>query len=79
MASSRTTSCVRTRRRFRATVILSTGGPRDMSMLCHPETLRGQLDALSLERFEELERDVHEGPYHQGPSRVIQVVARRRA
>lgn len=62
-----------------AQIALGTGGPRDPSMLCHPETLRGQLDALSLERFEELERDVHEGPYHQGPSRVIQVVARRRA
>lgn len=56
---------------------LGTGGPRDPAMLVDPETLRADLAGLTLERFEAIERDVHEGRYHGGKSAVVRVLARR--
>ena len=54
-----------------------TGGPPVLSMLCEPDDLRAELAGLHFERLEELEREVHEGPYHHGTSAVVQIVARK--
>ena len=56
-----------------------TGGPREEAMLVRPDDLRGELGALSLVRFEAIERDVHEGTFHEGRSAVVRVLARRPA
>ncbi len=55
----------------------ATGGPRDVSMLVDPASLRADLDGLVIEHFAAIERDVREGRYHSGRSAVVQVVARR--
>lgn len=56
---------------------LDTGGPRVAEMMMTPETLRAELEGLVFERLETLEREVHEGRYHEGRSAVVQAVARR--
>lgn len=56
---------------------LGTGGPRDAAMTMTPDGLRAELPGLVFERLEAVERDVHEGRYHQGRSAVVQVVARK--
>lgn len=57
---------------------LGTGGPRELAMLVGPETLRTELEGLELERFEAIDRTIHEGPYHDGPSAVVRALGRRR-
>ena len=54
-----------------------TGGPPVLPMLYEPADIRSQLEGLSFERFEEIERDVVEGRYHTGRAAVLQVVGRR--
>ena len=58
---------------------LGTGGPREASMLVDPIELRATLEAagLTIERLDAIERDVHEGRYHEGRSAVVQAVAKR--
>ena len=51
------------------------GGPPSAALLMTPEALREELAGLEIERCEELDRDVHEGRYHQGPSTTVQVLA----
>lgn len=53
-----------------------TGGPRDLALLVAPDALRDEFSGLSLERFEAVERDVQEGPFHAGTSAVIRVLGR---
>lgn len=53
------------------------GGPPVAELLMTPEALREELAGLRIERCEEVERDVHEGRHHQGPSTTVQVVAVR--
>ena len=60
-----------------AQLAFNTGGPRDVGMLVALDDLRSELAGLSLDVFEEIERDVHEGPYHEGKSAVVRAVARR--
>jgi hypothetical protein len=55
----------------------ATGGPRDVSMLVDPDSLRADLEGLTFEHFAAVERDVREGAHHQGTSAVVQAVARR--
>jgi SAM-dependent methyltransferase len=54
-----------------------TGGPRNVELLYEPAEVREELQGLTLERCEELERDVQEGSWHSGRSAVLQVLARR--
>ena len=54
-----------------------TGGPPVVDLMMDPDDLRGELAGLELERMEELEREVHEGRYHNGVASVVQVVARK--
>lgn len=51
------------------------GGPSDASLLMTPEALRAELSGLRIERCVEVEREVAEGLYHQGPSTTVQVLA----
>lgn len=54
-----------------------TGGPPVRDLMMTAAGLRRELDGLEILHLEELERDVSEGPYHQGLSAVVQLVARR--
>ncbi|MEO0325375.1 MAG: class I SAM-dependent methyltransferase [Myxococcota bacterium] len=57
------------------------GGPgtrAQLPMMMTPEGLREELDGLTIERCEEVDRDVDEGRYHQGPSTTVQVLAYKR-
>lgn len=56
---------------------LGTGGPPVLAMLYTAELVRNELPALTFERLEEVERSVHEGPFHNGRGVVLQVVARQ--
>ncbi|MBE7453087.1 MAG: class I SAM-dependent methyltransferase [Kofleriaceae bacterium] len=54
-----------------------TGGPPDAALMMTLAGLRAELDGLELIHGEEKVRAVHEGRYHDGPSAVVQVVARK--
>ena len=56
---------------------LGTGGPPTLELLVDPETLRDELEGLELLLFQPCRRVIHEGPYHQGDSPVIQVLGRK--
>ena len=56
---------------------LATGGPPALELLMEPETLRSELEGLELLLFNPCRRVIHEGPYHQGESAVIQVLGRK--
>jgi SAM-dependent methyltransferase len=54
-----------------------TGGPPTAEMLMTAAGLRAELAGLEVVLAEEKVRDVHEGKYHQGPSAVVQLIARK--
>jgi SAM-dependent methyltransferase len=54
-----------------------TGGPADPDLMPTLAQLRSELAGLSFEVAHECQREVHEGRGHDGPSAVVQVVARR--
>jgi len=54
-----------------------TGGPPDPDRLMTLDALRDELRGLELDVGREVEREVHEGAGHRGPSHVVQVVARK--
>lgn len=56
-----------------------TGGPPVAAMLYEPEDLRAELAGLRFDVFHEIERDVHEGRYHNGRSAVLQISGVREA
>ncbi len=56
-----------------------TGGPKDLDLLPTLAALREELAGLEFVHAGERERVIHEGPGHDGPSSVVQVVARRLA
>ena len=56
---------------------LATGGPPSLELLVEPGALRHELAGLELLEFNPCRRVIHEGPYHQGESAVIQVLARK--
>jgi SAM-dependent methyltransferase len=51
------------------------GGPSSAALLMTPDDLREELSGLRFERCGEVDRDVAEGRYHQGPSTTVQVLA----
>lgn len=51
------------------------GGPPSAELLMTPDALREELSGLRFDRCEEVDRDVAEGRYHQGPSTTVQVLA----
>lgn len=54
-----------------------TGGPPSLPMLMTLELLREELAGLELIHAVELDREIHEGVYHNGMSAVVQVLARK--
>jgi hypothetical protein len=56
---------------------LGTGGPPTLDLLVEPEQLQTELAGLELLVLRERQRPIHEGPYHQGTSAVVQAVGRK--
>jgi SAM-dependent methyltransferase len=57
---------------------LGTGGPKELAMLSTLAELRTQLGALELVVAREVDREIHEGRFHDGPSATVQLVGVRR-
>lgn len=55
-----------------------TGGPRDEVRLVTLAALRVELAGLDLEIGRELDREIHEGRYHEGRGAGVQVLGRKR-
>jgi SAM-dependent methyltransferase len=54
-----------------------TGGPRDPALLMTLAALREELSPLTFEIGREVEREIHEGLFHGGPSATVQILAVR--
>jgi SAM-dependent methyltransferase len=54
-----------------------TGGPPRAELMMTLAELRDELPGLELEVARELEREIHEGRFHDGRGHVAQIVARR--
>ncbi len=54
-----------------------TGGPPAAEMMMDLATLRHELAGLEFDVARETVRDIHEGAFHNGPSAVVQLVARK--
>ena len=61
-----------------AQLALGTGGPKDLELLPSLADLRTELSALDLVLAREVEREIHEGRFHSGPSATVQLVGLRR-
>ena len=59
-------------------LIFGTGGPKTEEFLVDPNDLRMELEGLSFEHFQAIDREIHEGQLHNGMSAVVQVFARKR-
>jgi SAM-dependent methyltransferase len=59
-------------------IALGTGGPKEVSLLGTLAELRDQLGALELVIARDVNREIHEGRLHDGPSATVQVVGIRR-
>lgn len=57
---------------------LGTGGPKTPELTMTLEALRSELAGLDFDIGRELQREIHEGKYHNGPSQVVQVLATKR-
>jgi len=53
---------------------LGTGGPKDASLLPTLADLRDELRPLELVVAREVDREIHEGQFHAGPSATVQIV-----
>ncbi|MFO0659279.1 MAG: class I SAM-dependent methyltransferase [Polyangiaceae bacterium] len=60
-----------------AQIALGSGGPKYPEMCMTLDGLRSELHGLDFLVSQEIEREVHEGQYHNGHSAVVQVVAKR--
>jgi SAM-dependent methyltransferase len=56
-----------------------TGGPPTVDLLMTSSTLTEELEGLGMLLNHEFTRDIHEGRLHDGPSAVVQVLARKPA
>lgn len=56
---------------------LGTGGPPDPALMMTALGLRKELEGLEFSILEERRREIHEGPFHDGMSAVVQVLARK--
>jgi len=54
-----------------------TGGPKDLDLLPDLVTLQQELNPLSWEVSQALERELQEGRYHNGQAAVIQILGRK--
>jgi len=56
-----------------------TGGPPTVELLMTSSSLTEELEGLDMLLNHEITRDIHEGRLHDGPSAVVQVLARKPA
>lgn len=61
-----------------AQLAFNTGGPRDPALLMTLAGLKEELAPLTMDVGREVEREIHEGAFHGGPSATVQLVAVRR-
>ena len=61
-----------------AQLALNTGGPRNAALLMTLAELKEELAPLTIDVGREVEREIHEGAFHGGPSATVQLVAARR-
>jgi len=54
-----------------------TGGPKQLELLMPLDEVKQELNGLTFELAQEIERDVIEGTYHTGRASVIQIIARK--
>lgn len=54
-----------------------TGGPKQLDFFMTLEGLQSELSGLTFEIAREVEREIHEGRYHNGQSAVVQLLARK--
>lgn len=55
-----------------------TGGPSDPALLMTADGVRQELAGLDFQILREKRREIHEGPFHNGMSEVVQVLGKRR-
>lgn len=60
-----------------AQLAFNTGGPRDAALLMTLAGLKEELSPLTIEIGREVEREIHEGAFHGGPSATVQLVGVR--
>jgi len=60
-----------------AQLAFNTGGPRDAALLMTLAGLKEELSPLTMELGLEVEREIHEGVFHGGPSATVQFVGVR--
>lgn len=53
----------------------TSGGPKNSALLMDLETIKAELGPLKLKHAAEIERDIHEGAYHNGRGSVVQIIA----
>lgn len=61
-----------------AQLAFNTGGPRDPALLMTLAGLKEDLSPMTFEIGREVEREIHEGAFHGGPSATVQLFAVRR-
>jgi len=54
-----------------------TGGPQQIELLVTVEDLRHELAGLTFVELRSVNREIHEGAYHNGPSAVVQCLAQK--
>jgi len=54
-----------------------TGGPPVAALMMSLSALKTELAGLNLEIGHEIDREIHEGPLHDGMSAVVQVLGRK--
>ena len=55
----------------------NSGGPKNIDMLMVPSDLISELKGLRLIEVNELNREIHEGIGHNGPSAVVQILGQK--
>lgn len=61
-----------------AQLAFGTGGPKTTDLLFRLDELRQELAGLELVHAAEVEREIHEGTFHEGRSAVVQVLGIKR-
>ena len=60
-----------------AQLAFDSGGPKKVEMLYDRDTLASDFADLHLERLEEQQTELSEGPYHSGPAAVTRLIGKK--
>lgn len=60
-----------------AQLAMQSGGPKNPAMLYDAALLRSDFPNAQFERLIEVTETIDEGPYHQGPAALLEVIARK--